>query len=245
MTDEFEFESLPLPGRRPLAIVPTDEFPCPYLPGRTATYQILMERETDAALYHELMDLGFRRSGMLFYRPRCPACQACIQQRVPVATFAPSRSQRRVLRHNADVTVSVGPPMADDEAYDLYARYQRDVHAERGPQPRDEWERWLMVSPIDTLAMQYRVAGRLVGLGIVDLTPQALSSVYFVYEPGEAGRGLGTFSALCEIEECRRRGLSYWYIGLYVAGCRKMEYKLQFRPHELLDQGGAWRAAQP
>jgi arginine-tRNA-protein transferase len=243
MTDDFQLDELHLPGRVPLTVVPTDQFQCPYLPEQTATYQILLERETSAALYQDLMDVGFRRSGMLFYRPHCDACRACVQQRIPVAAFRPSRSQRRVLRRNADVTVETTPLAIDDEAYELYVRYQFEVHAERGPQPRDDWERWLMASPIETLAMQYRVAGRLIGQGIVDLTPHALSSVYFVYDPAERSRSLGTFSALCEIAECRSRRLPYWYVGLFVVGCGKMAYKRRFRPHEMLGVDGRWRLA--
>ena len=89
--------------------------------------------------------------------------------------------------------------------------------------------------------MTYRVAGRLVGVGVLDLCPGAASSVYFYFDPAESRRSLGVFSALCEIEECRRRGLEHWYIGFHVAGCGKMEYKARFRPHELLGPDGIWR----
>ena len=88
-----------------------------------------------------------------------------------------------------------------------------------------------------------RLAERLVGVGIVDITPHALSSVYFYFEPALARRSLGVFSALREIEECRRRELSYWYVGFYVQGCAKMEYKGRFQPHELLSADGKWQPA--
>lgn len=214
---------------------------CSYRPPRMAREQVaLSPAAIDAQRYQVLMDHGFRRSGMIFYRTDCPGCRACVPIRVPVATFQPSRSQRRTLRRNADVELRLGPPIDDHARYDLFSRYQHWKHADGMSGDRDDFVRFLVESPIDTFEMTYWIRGRLVGVGIVDVCPSALSSVYFYFEPTERARGLGTLSALCEIEECRRRGLPYWYAGYYVAGCRKMEYKARFRPYELLSASGEW-----
>ena len=90
----------PLPDWVPLDAGPP--FPCPYLAGRNARYALGAVVPTRAE-FDRLMALGYRRSGPLFYRPACPlGCAACTPLRVPVATFAPTRSQRRLWnRHRA------------------------------------------------------------------------------------------------------------------------------------------------
>ena len=95
-------------------------------------------------------------------------------------------------------------------------------------------------SPITTREMRYRVDGRLVGLGIVDVVPDVVSSVYFYFDPAEGKRSLGTYSALQEIEYAQRTGRAYLYLGYYVHGCKEMSYKARFKPCELLTPDGRW-----
>ena len=71
--------------------------------------------------------------------------------------------------------------------------------------------------------------------------PQSLSSVYFYFDPEQAGRRLGTFSALWEIEWAREMNIPHYYLGYWVAGCGAMEYKASFRPCEALGTDGVWR----
>jgi len=238
----------------PLPLLRAGTHPCPYLPGRTASDLVALSAQVDSATYQLLMDRGFRRSGDVIYKPDCPACRECVPIRVPVDRFVPSRSQRRALRKNQDLTIETGPPQCDDERYALFERYQTAQHDGKMLDGRDEYRRFLCESPIDTLEISYRTPaarrdadslgasgrGRLVGVGIVDLTPQVISSVYFYFDPSEAQRSLGVFSALFEIELCRRMGKRWWYVGFHVRGCRKMEYKADYRPHELLRPDGTW-----
>ncbi|MFN0136704.1 MAG: arginyltransferase [Phycisphaerae bacterium] len=222
-----------LPGI-PLPLVRGESHACPYLPDRNASNLLFWSDGLDDADYQWLMDRNFRRSGTIFYRPSCGDCRECIPIRVPVAEFAPSKSQRRAWRKNTDVAVEIATPTCDDERLDLYRRYQSAVHDKSEFFGAGDYERFLVDSPVTTLEFSYRLDGRLIGVGIVDATPVALSSVYFIYDPVFRERSLGTFSALREIEECGRRGLPYWYLGLYVRDCAKMVYKASFRPFELL-----------
>jgi len=192
-------------------------------------------------LYQSLMDAGFRRSGTIVYRPTCEGCRECVPIRVPVNAFSPSRSQRRVRRRNADVAVEISRPSLDDEKWRVYSAYQNEQHDGKMGDDRADLEEFLYQSPTDTWEMTYRVAGRIVAVGIVDACPVSLSSVYFFFDPAEGRRSPGVFGAMEEIEECRRRGLAHWYIGYYVRECRQMSYKAQFRPCELLGPDGVWR----
>ncbi len=214
---------------------------CPYLPGRTATDLWLIEPRIDAAGYQTLMNRGFRRSGRVFYRPQCDGCRECVPIRVPVAEFAASRSQRRAARRNEDLSVQIGRPQLDDERYLVYKAFQEVRHGGGMGIDRQDFARFLYDSPIETIEFTYRLGPRLIGVGIVDACPACLSSVYFYFDPEFERRSPGVFSALCEIEHCRHLGLPWWYIGLYVRDCREMNYKAQYRPHELLGADGIWR----
>jgi len=215
--------------------------PCAYLPGRLASNEYCVAATLDSGLYQALMDQGFRRSGGVVYRPACAGCAECVPIRVPAAVFAPSRSQRRVLRRNADLRVEIALPRPGDDKWRLYQAYLAHQHGAEAAGDRGEFESFLYRSPLETLEMCYWLGPDLVAVGLVDVCPKSLSSVYFYFDPAHARRSLGTFGALCEIDECRRRGMPFWYVGYYVRGCDRMNYKAQFRPHELLDEQKRWR----
>lgn len=219
------------------------EHECVYLPGRLARVRAYHTEKLPAGLFCGFLDAGFRRSGLVIYQPICPGCRACVAIRVPTGRFQPSRSQRRCLRRNADLRVSVGQPQATDEKYELYRRYLAGRFP-GGPMSdgREEYEQFLYESPVETIECCYRDAGgRLLAVGICDVCSRSLSSVYFYFEPSERRRGLGTYGALYEIELARRAGIPWYYLGYWVKGCGAMEYKSRFRPYELLRTDGVWR----
>jgi arginine-tRNA-protein transferase len=236
------YPALPPPLRVSLLVLP--EHDCPYLPGRRSLSRAFMVGRLPGEAYHRFMDAGFRRSGRLVYQPVCRGCRACVPLRVPVATFAASKSQRRCWRRNQDLIVTAGDPDPTDEKYELYRRYATEWHgkADDDGEGRDTFESFLYDSPVDTVEFQYRDdAGRLLAVGICDLCDRSLSSVYFYHDPAEARRGLGTFGALYEIEWARARGVPHYYLGYWVAACGTMQYKATFRPCEGLDPDGSWR----
>lgn len=234
-----KFELHPVLPLRLLNGTPHD---CSYMPGRWACeqYTFCELSYVDSALYERMMNAGFRRAGRVFYRPKCPSCSACVPIRVPVARFRPNRSQRRVMSRNRDVTVQIGPVSSDDEHYTVYQAYQAARHPEREPADQAGFHEFLGVSPIETVELSLRVSGRLLAAAIVDVCPTALSSVYCYYDPSESRRAAGVLTALYEIELCRVWNRSHWYIGFHIEGCRKMAYKRDYRPHELLGPDGQW-----
>lgn len=230
------------PVRIPLVTSP--EHPCPYLPGRVAQNRAVYVSRMPPSLHHQFMDAGFRRSGRVLYQPICPHCRNCVPIRVRVADFAPSKSQRRCRRKNADLSITSGPPRSSDEKFDLYLRYQTQWHNSPADD-RSAFESFLYESPIDTIEFNYRdPAGRLLAVGICDRCSQSLSSVYFFYDPNESHRGLGTFGALHEIHYAAEQSIAYYYLGYWVRGCGSMDYKSMFRPCELLCADGVWRDFQ-
>lgn len=218
----------------------TPPHPCGYLANRDATNQFINpEQPIDTRLYNHLIKLGFRRSGDYVYRPRCFGCSECIPVRIPVNEFRPSRSQRRNLRDNADLTVTAQPPEFNQEHFDLYRRYLRWRHAGGGmenPSPRD-YMGFLTSRLIDTCFYEFRDGNALVGVAATDCLPDSLSAVYTFYDPHQLHRGIGAYAVLWQVAEAVRRGLSWTYLGYWINACEKMQYKRQYRPLEIFRQG--------
>ncbi len=221
---------------------------CGYLPERLSTFRVFEADSLAGDVYQRLQDAGFRRSGTILYQPMCAGCRECVPLRVPVATFAATRSQRRVLRRNQDLAVRVGTPEPTSEKWELYERYQRQWH-QKPPAAADgaaEFLAFLYRSPVESVEFEYRDRwGALLGVGIGDLCPESLSSVYFYFDPRAARRSLGTFSALYEIQWARAMGLRFWYAGYWIKDCGAMAYKARFGPCQRLDTDGVWRAWKP
>jgi leucyl-tRNA---protein transferase len=234
------YPNVPPPGRSLLHTLPPH--PCPYLPGRASTLRAFAAREIDSAVYFKYVDAGFRRSGQMIYQPVCDGCRECVQIRVPIETFRPSKSKRRTSRRNADLRITVAEPVPTQEKFDLYSRYCAVWHRRGEPETVDAFMSFLYSSPVPSLEWEYRLGDCLVAVGLCDaFHGRALSSVYFYFDPQFAERSLGTFGALHEIETARSLGMSHYYLGYWIRNCSAMNYKANFRPAEVLGLDGVWR----
>lgn len=214
---------------------------CGYFAGRTAQNLVIDPASPHLArIYDAALLRGYRRAGGHVYHPHCRRCQACIPARVPVAAFEPDRSQRRCLRRNEDVEMSLEPAQYSDENFELYARYLDVRHAGGGmDNPAvEDFTRFLFTPWSPTAFVALRLHGRLLAVAVTDFTSCGLSAVYTFFDPAEHGRGLGTLAILRQIELARERGLPHVYLGYWIADHPKMGYKERFRPLELLGPQG-------
>jgi arginine-tRNA-protein transferase len=224
-----------------LGLEPLPPSPCPYLPGRDSRLVALRPSRLTPGLYGLFLDLNFRRLQNLVYRPQCDACRECRQLRVDTRRFRPSRAQRRSSKRNADLQAQVGRPSPTDEKHALYERYLATRHDGAMSGSWEEFSEFLHAAPAMTHEVVFRAAGRLVGAGIFDVTQDALSAVYFYFDPELAARSPGTLNVLWLVEEARRRSCPWLYLGYYVAGSPRMAYKAGFHPHEVLGDDGRFR----
>ena len=218
--------------------------PCPYLRGRTEQNIFTdLSGPGSAALYNALTLAGFRRSHTIAYRPACPGCRACVSVRVVVDEFAPGRSMRRILRRNRDLRVSEVPAVSNMEFYRLFARYVNSRHndGEMAGMTFEDYAAMVEESPLPSYLTAVRSEnGTLLAACLADRLRDGLSAVYSFFDPLEARRSLGTFVVLSLIEQTRRLGLPYLYLGYWIAESRKMAYKARFQPLEALGPDG-WR----
>ncbi len=223
--------------------------PCPYLEGR-------MERKLFTALQGEyatklndsLSKQGFRRSQNVLYRPSCAECSACLSARIRVADFKPTRSQRRTIRRNSHLKRESTSPWASEDQYELFRKYLDSRHADGGMADMDIFEFAAMVeeTPIRSRVVEYsqpgsgRARGELAAVCLTDVLDDGLSMVYSFYDPSHHRSSLGTYVILDHVRIAQEAGLPYVYLGYWVPGSSKMNYKAQFSSVEIYSQG-SWR----
>jgi arginine-tRNA-protein transferase len=226
----------------------TSPSPCPYLPGRQER-KVFTELSGPHAseLNDALGRIGFRRSQSVAYRPSCAGCSACVSVRVVAPEFKPNASQRKLLRRHADLEVVACQAWATDEQFQLLRRYLSSRHPGGGMTTMDDSDYADMVeqSPVNSVIVEYREPsingerGRLLGACLTDQQADGLSMIYsFFAADSESRPGLGNFIIMDHIRRARTAGLLYVYLGYWVKGSARMEYKTRYRPLEVLSPAG-------
>ena len=232
---------------RQLRFFLTAASPCPYLPGREERKVFAHLPLADGASVNDaLTQIGFRRSQNIAYRPACEMCDACVSARIPTTQYPYSRSERRVLDRNDDLSRHLVEAEATMEQFELLRRYLLARHAEGGMADMTWPDYVAMVE--DTTARTHLVEfrapsddqgpGDLVACVLVDVLGDGLSLVYSFYDPAMAKRSLGSFIILDHVEQAQMAEMPYVYLGYWVAGSQKMAYKARFNPVEVLRPGG-------
>ncbi|RVU32918.1 arginyltransferase [Neptunomonas marina] len=220
----------------------TPEHDCSYIEGYKAkTLFVDPQSDVSDSAYSQLSDLGFRRSGKHIYRPHCDHCQACISVRIPLTHFKPSKSHRRIINKNKDLRIEIKAPYYSDELFKLYQRYINERHhdGDMFPPSEEQFVGFLVESNQTSEFVEFYLEDQLIAVAVVDVLQQGLSATYTFYDPSEAlnKRSLGSYAILWQLQACESRQLPYLYLGYWVQACRKMSYKVNYRPLEFLIDG--------
>jgi leucyl-tRNA---protein transferase len=221
----------------------TAPYPCSYLEGLEARSQVATPSFLiTTPVYSELVRFGFRRSGTFTYRPRCDTCRQCVPVRISVGEFVPNRSQRRSQKQHSKLAVTLHALQDKPEYFDLYRRYQDARHRDGGMDDDnpEQYRNFLLQSHVDTLLAEFREDEVLRMVSVIDVLQDGLSAVYTFYDPDVPHSSFGTYNVLWQVELCRKLQLPYLYLGYWIAGSRKMAYKVNFQPLQGL-QDGIWQ----
>jgi leucyl-tRNA---protein transferase len=223
-----------------LKVFATHPHTCSYLPEQQATTLFIdPAAPIDGPAYSQLSEMGFRRSGPHLYRPHCARCNACVPARIAVGRFQPNRQQRRIWQRNADLTVVDRTTLNGEKYYALYARYIEGRHRDGDmyPPTPQQFESFLTREWDLTHYYCFYQGTRLLAVAVVDVMNNGLSAIYTFYDPDEQKRSLGVYAVLWQIQHAKELGLPSVYLGYWIKQCRKMSYKINYRPVELLING--------
>ena len=191
--------------------------------------------------FDKLLEEGWRRFGLYFFRPKCEKCSSCIPIRINVNDFSVTRSQKRVINKNKETKVIFNKLKFSDEMFEIYKEHSKDRFDQK-TEKKDFLETFFYES-VPAIQSEYYVGEKLIGVGFIDITNQAFSSVYFFYRTFYNHLSLGIYSVIKEIEYAKSLKLNYYYLGYFVRENKKMSYKNQFYPHELYEwQDKKWFA---
>ncbi len=218
----------------------TNPYSCSYLPDRLACSEVATpEYLIDTEVYGELIQAGFRRSGQYTYRPCCDHCRACLSVRINVNTFVPKRTQRRTWKQHQHLITTQNALHYKPAHYALYQCYQAERHSGGGMDNDclEQYQNFLLQSNVDSKLIEFYEKDQLRIVSIIDVLPDGLSSVYTFFDSGVTNASFGTYNILWQIEQCRKLGLTYLYLGYWIKENRKMSYKANFQPLEVLING--------
>jgi leucyl-tRNA---protein transferase len=221
----------------------TAPVPCPYIPGQAERKLVVELAGRGAAIfYDDLSRAGFRRSHRFAYRPACRLCNSCVPVRIAAEHFVDSRSTRRVRSLNRSLQGSMLPARADLEQFRLFVAYQHSRHrdSDMALMSYADYRSMVEDTNVRTAIAEFRAAGdELAAVSLIDRLDDGLSAVYSFYDPARGRHSLGTWSILWLVDECRRLGLPYVYLGYWIAESPKMAYKARFPALEHL-VGDSW-----
>lgn len=228
-----------------LPVFITDIHKCSYLDNRDARTAFVDPSIPITQNMASALNLqGFRRSGRYLYKTSCPACNACQPLRVPVNDFQPNKNQRRTLKKNEDLTARILRPSEitayiDETYYALYQNYieQRHTNGDMYPPSREQFDSFIGELYDFSQIVEFRLEDQLVMVSLCDQLSDGLSAIYTFFDPALEKRSLGTYAILWQIQHCTRQDLPFLYLGFWVAGCNKMNYKSCYRPNEIYTEG--------
>ncbi len=208
---------------------------CSYLEDRLQSTHYKVIDECSLEYCHLLIRQGWRRFGAMFFRPVCPHCDACESVKIDVKNYHFSKSERRIFRKNKDLRIVVTRPMLSHSHLRVHEKYHAHMEEKKGwdytPTTSQHYYSSFVQGYEDFgYEVQYFLHDQLIGVDIIDMLPDGISSTYFFYDPEFEKRSLGKLSLLYQIKIAKEENLDWIYLGYYVKDCPSLSYKGAYEP---------------
>ncbi len=201
----------------------------------------------DPAMFDILLADAWRHFGDHFFRYNFGFYEREIRPVLPLRVrldkFKLSKSQRRVLRRNADLETTIKPIEISKEKQDLFERHKLRFKSGAPSSIFDFLSHNAANEPTRGFEVDVRRDGKLVAASFFDVGRESLSSIYGIFDPDESKRSLGIFTMLKEIEYGAEFGRTYFYHGYAYEGESYYDYKKRFSGLEIFDWNGNWVAS--
>ena len=219
-----------------------DDKPCPYLKGKVAKTKYHLINNCGEKECKSYVEHGWRRFGKLFFTPICDGCDECKSMRIDVRSFQMSRTMKRILKKNADTRVIIRRPTLTSDHLNLYEKYHNRMNEKKawnteGISSSDYYNSFVDGYGTFGYEFLYIRDNKLIGVALVDILPNAMSSIYCFYDHDYEKYSIGTFSVLKQIEYAKKMEIDYLYLGYWVEENNSLSYKSKFKPHEILIEG--------
>jgi arginine-tRNA-protein transferase len=212
----------------------SDEEVCPYLNSEKITQEYFFATDMNASEYQELLESSWRRFGIFFFKYACKTCNKCKPIRIDLENFTLSKSQKKVLKKNAETKVIIRGLSPSLEIYNIYEKHS--INKFNKKTNLKEFLEAYYYNFEYALQSEYYINDKLVAIGFIDQVNNAFSSIYFAYDTDYSEFSLGTFSILYEANHAKSLNLKYYYIGYYIKENKSMKYKNNFKENQILNQ---------
>jgi len=212
---------------------------CPYIEGINSITEYILVKSLEDKDLEVLLSLGFRHFGEIFFKPACGFCQCCIPIRIPVSRFIQSKSVKRLFNRNKRLTVKLEEPTPDLEAFLLYNRHKQRFKT----METEAYETYVksFYHPFSFNRMlTIRDGSVLVAVTHLDVTANAMSAIYCYFDERYSRYSPGKYSVYKELQFAEEMGIPWLYLGYYVPGNRHMNYKIDFKPNQLMTENNRW-----
>jgi len=216
------------------------DYECAYLSDKTVRMNYKYIEEATKTYNTALIHRGWRRFGCYYFHPICNGCNECKSIRIDVNGFKLTKSQKKSIKRNSQTEIIIQKPTLTQAHIDLYNKYhnfkhKKDDWSHRNISPREYKENFVEGAHDFGKEVLYLKDGKIIGIDLIDILDDGISSIYFYYDPDYSKLSLGTYSLLYQVELAKVLELPWIYLGYWVDGCKAFAYKPKFQPQEILD----------
>lgn len=212
---------------------------CSYLENHEQTTHYKIINDCSAYECQDLIERGYRRFGKMYFRPICAECNECQSIKIDVENYHFSKSARRVLKKAQHIETYIQHPSVTKEHLKLFEKYHLFMHEKKGwdynsVTAEHYYSSFVVGHEEFGYEILYYDGDKLIGVDLIDILEDGVSSIYFYYDPEYANLSLGKLSLYNQIRYAKETEKKWIYLGYYVEDCPSLSYKREYKPYHTL-----------